>query len=177
MADAAYTNRSSSSWAWPEGNEIPLVLPLELTSEAMIRPRSDKLAAKAVSERRNTRTAPPSARTNPSAPSENARQRPVGDTMDACEKEINDVGAEMILMPATIAVSTRPERNASHAAFKATSEEEHAVSNVTLGPRRSKIYKIRLAITAKEFPVAKCESPAAGSPMNPWAYSVSEAPT
>src|ERR1700730_2889661 len=136
MADAAYTNRSSSSWGWPEGNEIPLVLPLELTSEAMIRPRSDKLAAKAVSERRNTRTAPPSARTNPSAPSENARQRPVGDIIDACENEMNEVGAEIILMPATMAVSMRPERNASQAAFNATSDEEQAVSNVMLGPRR-----------------------------------------
>src|SRR3979490_1425811 len=66
----------------------------------MHRPNLDKLAAKAVSERRNTRTAPPSARTNPPAPSENARQSPVGYTMDACENEINDVGAEIILMPA-----------------------------------------------------------------------------
>src|SRR5690606_2671433 len=112
---------------------------------------------------RNTSTTPPSALTNPSASAENARHRPLGDSIEACEKEMKVNGLAMTLMPPTIAVSMRPARNASSAWCKATSEEEQAVSTVKLGPCKLNMYEIRFEIVDSALPGAKCASAAAGS--------------
>ena len=42
-------------------------------------------------------------------------QRPVGDSIEACEKAMKDAGLAMTLMPPTMAVSMRPDRSASTA--------------------------------------------------------------
>ena len=53
--------------------------------------------------------------------------------------ETNGIGLAMTLMPPTIAVSICPLRSACTAWCRATSEDEQAVSSVTLGPCRSKM--------------------------------------
>ena len=83
--------------------------------------------------------------------------------MEAREKLMKENGLTSRLTPATMAVSIRPDWIAATASLSATSEEEQAVSTVKLGPRRSKMYEIRLEIRDSVLPVAKYWSPEAMS--------------
>ncbi len=83
--------------------------------------------------------------------------------MEAREKPTNDVGDISRLTPATIAMSIRPDEIAACAAANATSDDEQAVSMVKLGPRRSKMYEMRLDRMDRVLPVMKWLSTAAGS--------------
>jgi len=56
----------------------------------------------------------------------------------ACEKLMKPNGLASMFTPPTIAVSILPHWIAATAASNATSDEEHAVSTVKLGPWRSK---------------------------------------
>jgi len=75
--------------------------------------------------------------------------------MEAREKLMKENGLARRLTPATTAVLMRPEWMAVTASFRATNEEEQAVSTVKLGPRKSKMYEMRLEISDSVLPVAK----------------------
>src|SRR5271154_3878489 len=130
---------SNSRWPSAEGREMPLVRPSELIPEASATARTGYRRATAVSNLASTMAKAPSARTYPSAGAENGRQSPVGDSIEAREKPMNEVGDISRLTLATIAISIRPEEIADCASANATSDDEQAVSTVKLGPRRSKI--------------------------------------
>ena len=80
----------------------------------------------------------PSPRTNPLAEASKAAQRPSGESIPACENPMNPPGEMMTVTPPASAMSPRPERMCSQAAWTAVSADEQAVSIATLGPLRLK---------------------------------------
>src|SRR5215207_2236905 len=112
-------------------------------------------ALSASSSRFNRTTPAPSARTNPRADASNAFERPSGDNIDAAEKLTNESAVIITLTPPIRARSHSPVRTLLAARSSATSDEEHAVSTMKLGPRRSKQYEIRLAAMLNDVPCAE----------------------
>lgn len=70
------------------------------------------------------------------------------------EKEIKSSSVKLIWQPPEIAMLASPAFRLWHARCIAVRLEEHAVSAVRLGPRKSKVYDIRLDIRESAHPVA-----------------------
>src|ERR1700728_3056880 len=81
------------------------------------------------------------------------------------------------LTPAAIASFESPVRKLWQARCTATSDDEHAVSIVTDGPRRSKKYETRLAIMLSAPPVPDHASTWLRSVVARYPYSLAHAPT
>ncbi len=56
-----------------------------------------------------------------------------------------------------------PDRSDRAASWRATSEEEQAVSTVTAGPSSPSVYEIRPEATLKFVPVSRCPSTPSGT--------------
>ncbi len=134
---------SPASWsAWritrccegPFGAVSPLLAPSWLIAE----PRtiaSTGCPLRRASDRRSTSSMPaPSAQPVPSAPAENALQRPSDARPRWRLKSMNASGVAMTVAPPARAIVHSPWRSACTARCRATSEEEQAVSTVTAGP-------------------------------------------
>ncbi|PSK42834.1 hypothetical protein B0E38_07902 [Streptomyces sp. 111WW2] len=61
----------------------------------------------------------------------------------------------MTVTPPASARSHSPERSAFAAMCRATSDEEHAVSTVTAGPSRPRLYETRPEATLPALPLAR----------------------
>ncbi len=86
--------------------------------------------------RSSTSRPTPSENPVPSAPSENALQRPSEDTPRCREISMNVAGVDITATPPASASDDSPVRSDCAARCIATSEEEQAVSIVTAGPSR-----------------------------------------
>src|ERR1700722_6410756 len=80
------------------------------------------------------------------------------------------------LTPAAMARLESPDRKLWQAKCTATSADEHAVSTVTDGPRRSKKYESRLAIMLSAPPVPDHASTLLRSVDARYPYSPAQAP-
>ena len=88
--------------------------------------------------RLSTATPAPSPRTKPSALASNAWHWPVFDIASSWSKLRVTAGESSMLTPAASARFESPARRLWHARWMVTSDDEHAVSTVIDGPRRSK---------------------------------------
>ncbi len=66
--------------------------------------------------------------------------RPSGDSPPVRLKPMNASGVDSTVAPPASASSHSPERSDCAARCSATSDDEHAVSTVTAGPSRPKVY-------------------------------------
>ena len=127
---------------------MPVVRPSWLTRAAAQRPRRcgrRRRARRSSGLQQRRRRRPRRARSRSRRPS-NAWQRPSGESIDALQKPIVGSGVRISMHAADERQRrTRPPASARSARCAAVSEDEHAVSTVTLGPRRSKTYEIRFA--------------------------------
>ena len=79
--------------------------------------------------------------------------RPVFDIICAFARLRVITGVSIRLTPPASAMSHSPWRMLRQAWCTDTSDDEHAVSSATLGPRRSKKYEMRLAAMLPVVPV------------------------
>ncbi len=100
----------------------------------------------------------PSAMPMPSAEAENALQRPSWARPRWREKPTSAPGVAMTVTPPARAREHSPVRSACAARCRATSDDEQAVSTVTAGPSRPRVYETRPEITLVEAPVIRCPS-------------------
>ncbi len=77
----------------------------------------------------------PSDQPVPSAPSANALHRPSGDRPPCRANSTKMPGSDMTVTPPASAREHSPPRSACAARCSATSDDEHAVSTVSAGPR------------------------------------------
>ena len=115
---------------------MPLVWPSWFSAVPMITPWIGSPSAIACDRRFSSTMPAPSPRTKPLAEASNALHLPSGDSIEAWEKPMKPPGVIITVTPPASAVSPRPVRMCSHAAWTAVSADEHAVSMATLGPRR-----------------------------------------
>ena len=73
----------------------------------------------------------------------------------------------MTVTPPASASAVSPLRSDWQARWMATSEEEQAVSTVTAGPSRPRVYATRPEITLDEFPVSRYVAISAGITADP----------
>ncbi len=90
----------------------------------------------------------------PSAPAPKALHRPSAARPRCRLNSTNPPGVAITMTPPASARVHSPERSAWLARCRATSEEEQAVSTVTAGPSRPKVYASRPETTLAELPVA-----------------------
>jgi hypothetical protein len=118
------------------------VMPFDRPSEFTALPRTTAStrspSASAAESRLTTTTPQPSARAMPSASAENGLQPPSGAMAPAWSNVIVTDGESRRFTPATTAVVISPLSIARRAWWSATRDDEHAVSVVMLGPRRSR---------------------------------------
>ncbi|EYT81386.1 hypothetical protein CF54_19845 [Streptomyces sp. Tu 6176] len=115
------------------------------------------------SDSRSTSTRPmPSAQPVPSASSENDLERPSGDSPRCRANSTNVPGVDITVTPPTSAIEHSPARSALAARCSATSDDEHAVSMVTVGPVRSNRYDTRPERTLAVLPVSSTPSSSSG---------------
>ncbi|GGV10454.1 hypothetical protein GCM10010245_19720 [Streptomyces spectabilis] len=96
----------------------------------------------------------PSPQPVPSAPAPNALQRPSTDRPRWRLNSMNELGVDITVTPPARAISHSPLCRACTARCRATSDDEHAVSTVTAGPSRPKVYERRPEATLAALPVA-----------------------
>ncbi len=75
---------------------------------------------------------------------------------------MNGCGVDMTVAPPASASVHRPSRSAAAARSIATSDDEHAVSTVMLGPRNPSTYEMRPDATLPAEPMARCASSSFG---------------
>ena len=163
MPASAYARRSTSTCASGFGAVRPLEWPSELVAEPLITASTSSPSAMASSTRLSTMKPAASARTKPSASSENALILPVGLITPSSANAVEMNGEARIFTPPASATSASPPRSARTAWCTDTSEDEHAVSTFIDGPRKSKAYEIRFGITALDVPVSAYGCADAGS--------------
>src|SRR5688500_1218458 len=96
----------------------------------------------------------PSAQPAPSASAENALQRPSGERAPCRLNSMKVSWVDITVTPPASAMTHSPDRTDWAARCRATSEDEHAVSTVTAGPSRPKVYATRPEVTLDALPVA-----------------------
>ncbi len=114
----------------------PCARPFWFTAEPRISPRMGSPSRCASGSSLSTTIPPPSPRTNPLAAASKVLHRPSGES--ACVVAVRRVvsGESMRLTPPASASVASPLRRLWQATCTATSDEEHSVSTVTLGPWR-----------------------------------------
>jgi hypothetical protein len=148
---AASAWRSRSSWALTFGAVSPAERPSWFTAEPRITARTGSPSASAAGNRFRTSTPHPSPRTYPLARASKVRHRPSGDRARPAASASLISGASMRFTPPASASVLSPERRLWQARWIATSDDEHAVSTVMLGPSRPNVYESRPA--GKECPL------------------------
>ncbi|GAA3873960.1 hypothetical protein GCM10022227_34490 [Streptomyces sedi] len=131
--------RITRCWEGPFGAVRPLDAPSWFTAE----PRttaSTWCPFRWASESRSTKSIPmPSPHPVPSALSANALQRPSTASPRCRLNSTKEVAVDITVTPPASASSHSPERSACTARWRATSEEEQAVSTVTAGPSKPNV--------------------------------------
>ncbi len=135
-ASACWMTRT---WAGPLGAVSPLEAPSWLT--ALPRTTASTLwPLRRASDSRSTRSMPaPSAQAAPAASSEKEWQRPSGDRARRSLNSTNISGLAMRAAPPASAREHSPLRSDWIAEWRATREEEQAVSMVTAGPSSPRV--------------------------------------
>ncbi len=108
--------------------------PSWLIADPRITARTRWPSRRASDSRSSTTTPTPSDQPVPSAVSENALHRPSADSAPSSPNSTKLVGEDMTVTPPATASEHSPLRSACAARCIATSEDEHAVSTVTVGP-------------------------------------------
>src|ERR1043165_531607 len=145
----------SFSCAGPLGTVSPLLRPSWFTAELRMSARTLSPSAIASDRRLSTTTPQPSPRTKPSAAASNVLHLPSAANMRARLKLIEISGLSMRLTPPAKARCVSFICRLLQAKSIATSEDEHAVSTVILGPHRFNRYETRPEAVLVEFPVAQ----------------------
>ncbi|CAM5306649.1 putative protein OS=Streptomyces antimycoticus OX=68175 GN=SANT12839_037260 PE=4 SV=1 [Streptomyces antimycoticus] len=115
---------------------------------------STRCPLRRASESRSSNTRPtPSEKPVPSAAEAKDLQRPSGASPRCRENSAKAVGVVSAVTPPASASSHSPWRSAWLARCIATSDDEHAVSTVTAGPSRPKVYATRPETTLVRLPV------------------------
>ncbi|GAA1643045.1 hypothetical protein GCM10009828_084740 [Actinoplanes couchii] len=122
----------------PFGAVRPLEAPSELTAEPRSTARMVRPLRCASDRRSSTRTPTPSDQPVPSAESANDRQYPSAARPPWRAISTKVVGLDITVTPAAIAVPHSPWRNDWAARCSATSDDEQAVSMVTVAPTEPK---------------------------------------
>src|SRR6476469_1482380 len=157
------------------------MMPLDRPSEFTPLPRTTASTRsprrRASASRRSTTTPQPSPRTIPSADASNGLQRPSADSAPAASNTAVIPGDSNRFTPPTTAVEQSPACSALAAWCTATSDDEHAVSTVTLGPCAPSTYDSRFASRDADTPVADQASTVDRSASVRWPYSTDDRPT
>ncbi|GAA0444578.1 hypothetical protein GCM10009544_04180 [Streptomyces stramineus] len=90
----------------------------------------------------------------PSAAAANGLQRPSGASPRCRENSTNGVGVAITVTPPASASEHSPDRSDCTAMCSATSDDEQAVSTVTAGPSKPKVYDTRPETTLIELPMS-----------------------
>ncbi len=114
--------------------------------------------SRASDRRSSTRIPTPSLNPVPSASAEYALQRPSGASPRSRLNRVKAVGDAMIVTPPARASVHSPLRKACAARWIATSDDEQAVSTVTAGPSKPKLYATRPDTTLIALPVIRWPS-------------------
>ncbi|CAM5617805.1 hypothetical protein SHIRM173S_05909 [Streptomyces hirsutus] len=146
--------RTTSAWAVGLGTIQPLVRPALMTAVPDTRAWTRSPAASAADSGLRRRAQTASAGTMPSPPRPKLRHRWSPEAPPSRSIWRNLLGCSDRLVAATTAASHSPARRARAARCRATSDAEHMVSTVMLGPCRSKAYDTRLAIPATVEPLS-----------------------
>ncbi len=104
----------------------------------------------------------PSAMPVPSAPAAKGLQRPSAARPRWRLKAVKTSGVGMTVTPPATAREQSSRRSAPAATWRATSEEEQAVSSVRAGPSRPKAYERRPETTLPALPVSRWPSTPSG---------------
>ncbi len=176
---SASAARITRSWARPLG----AVRPLEAPSWLAAVPRttaSTRCPLRRASESRSSSTRPtPSAQPVPSAAAAKDLHRPSGASPRCREKSTKPLGVAMTVTPPARASDDSPSRSDRTARCSATRDEEQAVSRLTAGPSKPKVYAIRPEATLPSRPVSRCPSYSGGpaSPRYVWPVTPAKTPT
>src|SRR5262249_48732151 len=124
-----------------------------LTAEPRITAQIRSPSRRASDSRLSTTNPQPSPRANPLASASNVLHRPSGDS--AWVRVVLSIvwGDSTRLTPPASARSLSPGRGLRPARWTATSDDEHAVSTVRLGPDNPQVYDSRPAAMLSMFPV------------------------
>ncbi|GAT71481.1 hypothetical protein PS9374_07172 [Planomonospora sphaerica] len=146
--------RITRCWEGPFGAVSPLEAPSELTAE----PRtiaSTGCPLRRASDNRSSRSMPtPSLQPVPSAAAANDLHRPSAARPRSWLKPTNETGVDMTVAPPASASEHSPDRSAWQAQWRATSDDEHAVSTVIAGPSRPSVYATRPEATLARLPTS-----------------------
>ena len=152
LASAARITRRC---AGPFGAVSPLLAP-SWFSALPATTASTACPSRRASDSRSTTTIPaPSAHPKPSASAPNDLHRPSADIPPDREKPTKRAGTAITVTPPASASVHSPERTAWQARCSATSDDEHAVSIVTAGPSRPRMYDTRPDSTLVAVPVTR----------------------
>ncbi|OSY51987.1 hypothetical protein BG846_02361 [Streptomyces fradiae ATCC 10745 = DSM 40063] len=134
------------------GTVNPLVRPPWFTAVPLMTPRTRSPSRRAARSGFSTTVTTPSPGTNPSAPESNGRRALDGENERRREPSWKYWGDMPRCTPATTACSHSPARMLRTAVCSATSDDEHSVSIVMLGPCRSRKKLTRFARIALWLP-------------------------
>ena len=126
--------RSSCSWACLFGTVSPLLGPSWFTALPRTTARIVSPSRSASASRLRRRMPAPSPRPYPSAAASNVLQRPSGDSACICASATKLTGLSSRFTPPASAKSHSPSRRLWHARWRATSDDEQAVSTARVGP-------------------------------------------
>lgn len=126
-------------WAGPLGAVKPLLAPSWFTALPRITASTRCPAVRAADSRSTTSMPTPSDQPAPSASAENARQRPSWDIPRCLLNSMNNQGVGMTQTPPTSASEHSSCRSDRTARWRATSDDEQAVSTVRVGPSRPRV--------------------------------------
>ncbi len=147
--------RMTRCWDGPLGAVRPLEAPSWLTAE----PRTTASTGwplRRASDSRSTSSMPaPSDQPVPSAAAANDLQRPSKDSPRWRLNSVKVPGVDITVTPPASASEHSPPRSACMARCRVTSDEEHAVSTVSAGPSRPKVYATRPEAMLLEPPVPR----------------------
>ncbi len=160
--------RITRTWEGPCGALRPFDAPSWLTALPRIT-ASTGYPWRWASERRASSSMPaPSDQEVPSAPAANALHRPSGARPRCRLNPTKTAGVGMTVTPPARASSQSPLRSPWAARWIATRDAEQAVSMVTAGPSRPRVYATRPETTLVALPVSMCPSP-----FSDWATTAS----
>src|SRR5262249_41317811 len=125
------------------------------TAEPRITPRIGSLSRCASDSRLSTSMPQPSLHETPSAAAEKLLQRPSGASPRSRLDSTKVAGVSISATPPASATEHSPCRNAWQARCTVTSDDEHAVSTVRLGPLSPSTYEILPDATLAAVPVPR----------------------
>ncbi len=163
--------------AGPLGAVRPLLAPSWFTAVPRTSASTGWPRRRASDSRSTSSTPTPSPQPVPFAAWAKDRQRPSGDSPCWRLNSTKTSGLAITAAPPTSANEQSPVRSACPARCSATREEEQAVSTVTAGPSRPRMYEIRPDATLVTVPLSRCPSTSAAASRGPVPYPWEATPT